>query len=70
MPLCKESHSLLESPSREHLVASYAEFSIELPVDRSKLIPARFLSELESYGLNRLAYLTGLILSYEPIGSR
>lgn len=70
MPLCKEPHSLLESPSREHLVASYAEFSIELPVNRAEFITARFLSELESYRFNRLAYLTGLILSYEPIGSR
>lgn len=69
MPLCKEPHSLLESPSREHLVASYAEFPIELPIDRSKFITARFLSELESYGLNRLAYLACLILSYKPIGS-
>ena len=69
MPLRKESHSLLESPSREHLVASYSEFSIELPVDRSKLIPACFLSELESHCLNRLAYLASLILSNEPIRS-
>jgi len=70
MPLCKKPHGLLESPSREHLVASYAEFTIELSIDCSKFVTARFLSELESDGLNRLAYLTGLILSYEPIGSR
>ena len=70
MPLCKESHSLLESPSREHLVASYAEFTIELSVDCAKFITARFLSELEGHGLNRLAYLTSLILSYETIRSR